>query len=139
MSRFATIALLGPTNAGKSTFCNQILGTKISIVTPKVQTTRHAIRAIYTDKDAQLVFIDMPGIFHAKTQLEKWIHGHIEQGLAEADGFGALLRFRDRAAPRHAASGRGVPRRLAIGGQAYWPASHRFALFGAEPVQADVG
>ncbi|MDN5248142.1 MAG: GTPase Era [Wolbachia endosymbiont of Tyrophagus putrescentiae] len=66
---FVTIA--GLPNAGKSTLLNSIIGKKIAIVTPKAQTTRTQIRGIATYGDAQIVFTDSPGIFTAKTKLEK--------------------------------------------------------------------
>ncbi len=66
---FVTIA--GLPNAGKSTLINSIVGKKISVVTPKPQTTRTQIRGIIIYNDAQIVFTDSPGIFTAKTSLEK--------------------------------------------------------------------
>lgn len=66
---FVTIA--GLPNAGKSTLINSIVGKKIAIVTPKVQTTRTQMRGIAILDNAQIVFTDSPGIFSAKTELEK--------------------------------------------------------------------
>jgi GTP-binding protein Era len=66
---FVTIA--GLPNAGKSTLINGIIGKKVAIVTPKVQTTRTQIRGIAIFNDTQIVFTDSPGIFSAKTKLEK--------------------------------------------------------------------
>jgi len=66
-SGFAT--LLGRPNVGKSTLLNQILGEKVSIVSNKVQTTRHAVRGVLTRPDAQIVFVDTPGIHKPRTRL----------------------------------------------------------------------
>ena len=56
------IAILGRPNVGKSTFLNRIIGQKIAIMSDKAQTTRNKIQGIYTTDDAQIVFIDTPGI-----------------------------------------------------------------------------
>jgi GTP-binding protein Era len=66
-SGFATF--LGRPNVGKSTLLNQILGTKVSIVSNKVQTTRHQVRGVLTRDDAQVVFVDTPGIHKPRTRL----------------------------------------------------------------------
>lgn len=67
----SVISIIGKPNAGKSTLLNYLVGQKISIVTPKVQTTRTMIKGILTEGDVQFVFIDTPGIFEAKKNLEK--------------------------------------------------------------------
>ncbi len=67
----SVISIIGKPNAGKSTLLNYLVGQKISIVTPKVQTTRTMIKGIVTEGDTQFVFIDTPGIFEAKKNLEK--------------------------------------------------------------------
>lgn len=66
-----SICIVGKPNAGKSTLMNYILGQKISIVTPKVQTTRSIITGIVTLDDTQLILFDTPGIFEPKKKLEK--------------------------------------------------------------------
>lgn len=65
------VSFLGKPNAGKSTLLNRLIGQKLSIVTPKVQTTRTQLKAVMMHKNNQLVFIDTPGIFKAKQKLEK--------------------------------------------------------------------
>ena len=60
--RFGHVALMGPPNAGKSTLLNHILGQKLAIVTSKPQTTRNAISGIHTTPQAQVVFLDTPGV-----------------------------------------------------------------------------
>ena len=65
------IAIIGETNAGKSTLLNEIIGAKVSIISHKVQTTRRKILGIFTQDETQLVFVDTPGLFSPKKRLEK--------------------------------------------------------------------
>lgn len=65
------VAVLGPPNAGKSTFINEMIGTKVSIVSSKVQTTRTIVRGIGLYDDTQVIFVDTPGIFEPKKRLER--------------------------------------------------------------------
>lgn len=79
------VALLGAPNAGKSTLANAIAGTKFSIVSPKVQTTRASLKGICIINNAQIVLIDTPGIFRPNKTLEKAIVGEAWRGFDEAD------------------------------------------------------
>lgn len=72
-TKAAFIAIAGSPNVGKSTILNRIIGAKLSIVSPKVQTTRTAFLGIHNQDNCQLVFVDTPGIFKPKKQLEEAI------------------------------------------------------------------
>ena len=65
------VAVLGAPNAGKSTFVNQAVGAKVSIVSPKVQTTRTRVLGILIRDQAQIIFMDTPGIFEPKRRLDR--------------------------------------------------------------------
>ena len=67
--KIGTVAVTGRANAGKSTLINAIVGEKVSIVSPKPQTTRTAVRGIYNDNESQIIFCDVPGVHNAKTGL----------------------------------------------------------------------
>jgi GTPase len=79
------VALLGATNAGKSTLVNRLVGTKVSIVSHKVQTTRALIRGIVTKDSTQIVLIDSPGIFTPKRRLDRAMISTAWQGAGDAD------------------------------------------------------
>jgi len=84
-TRCATIAVVGAPNAGKSTLVNNLTGAKVSIVTPKVQTTRMRVVGVRVAGDAQLVFIDTPGIFAPKKRLERAMVKAAWGGAEDAD------------------------------------------------------
>lgn len=70
-TKFAFVAIIGQTNVGKSTLINRLIGEKISIVSPKVQTTRSRVRGILTEGETQLVLVDTPGIFKPQRRLDR--------------------------------------------------------------------
>jgi len=83
--RCGFVALVGAPNAGKSTLLNSLVGTKVSIVTHKAQTTRAQIRGVVTEGDTQIVFMDTPGIFAPKRRLDKAMVQAAWSGAGDAD------------------------------------------------------
>ncbi len=85
VSRCGHIALLGAPNAGKSTLLNRMAGARVSIVTPKPQTTRARVLAIVPRGEAQLLLVDTPGIFAPRRRLDRAMVAAAWQGAADAD------------------------------------------------------
>jgi len=84
--RAGLVALVGRTNAGKSTLLNRLVGQKVSIVTPKPQTTRHAVHGIVNRPGAQLVFVDTPGFFRThRSALVDSLHQRAIEALTDVD------------------------------------------------------
>ena len=83
--RSGFIALVGKPNAGKSTLLNSLVRQKVSIVSPKPQTTRNKILGIWTQDDCQMVFVDMPGIIKPKNTLGKYMEKSIDSGVRDVD------------------------------------------------------
>ncbi len=83
--RCGFVALIGAPNAGKSTLLNRLVGAKISIVTPKVQTTRTRVLGIALRGAAQIIFIDTPGIFQPRRRLDRAMVAAAWSGAADAD------------------------------------------------------
>jgi GTPase len=90
-TRCGFVALIGAPNAGKSTLLNALVGTKISIVTPKVQTTRALIRGIAMEGAAQLIFVDTPGIFAPRRRLDRAMVGSAWGSTQDADIVALLI------------------------------------------------
>ncbi|MCF8215370.1 MAG: GTPase Era [Chlorobium sp.] len=88
---FAVIA--GPPNAGKSTLLNRLLDCKLSIVTPKPQTTRKKITGIYHDDSSQIIFLDTPGIMQPQQKLHESMLAVVRQTLQETDVIIALIPY----------------------------------------------
>jgi GTP-binding protein Era len=89
--RCGFIAIIGATNAGKSTLVNTLVGAKVSIVSHKVQTTRMPIRGIAIEGESQLVFIDTPGIFTPKRRLDRAMVDSAWGGAKDADVVALLV------------------------------------------------
>ena len=79
-------ALIGAPNVGKSTLVNRIVGAKVSIVSPKVQTTRTRVLGITIREQSQIIFIDTPGIFAPKRRLDRAMVASAWGGASDADG-----------------------------------------------------
>jgi GTP-binding protein Era len=84
-TRFGFVAVLGAPNVGKSTLVNALVGAKVSIVTPKVQTTRMRVRGIAVNGNAQVVFVDTPGIFAPRRRLDRAMVAAAWIGAGDAD------------------------------------------------------
>ena len=85
MHKAGFVSIIGNPNVGKSTLMNILLGEKLSITTPKVQTTRHRIKGILSGDDYQIIFSDTPGILQPKYKLQESMLKYIEEALADAD------------------------------------------------------
>jgi GTP-binding protein Era len=85
------VALIGPPNAGKSTFLNTALGQKVAIVSPRPQTTRNQITGILTDKNSQIIFMDTPGIHQLRGKMNRVMLQSAWQAMEGADALGVIL------------------------------------------------
>jgi len=79
------VNIFGKPNVGKSTLLNALMGEKLAIVSPKVQTTRHRIKGILTDKKYQIIFSDTPGIIEPKYKLHEKMMQAVKDSLEDAD------------------------------------------------------
>ena len=95
-TRCGYVALVGAPNAGKSTLMNRLMGTKVSIVTHKVQTTRARIIGVSVWESSQIVFVDTPGIFAPKRRLERAMVAAAWGGAADADVIVLLVDASER-------------------------------------------
>ena len=107
------VALIGAPNAGKSTLLNQLVGRKLAIVTPKVQTTRSRLLGIAIIGEAQLILVDTPGIFEPRRRLDRAMIAAAWAGAADADRIVLLV---DAARPDEPDTRR-IVERLAQGGR----------------------
>ena len=90
-TRCGFVALIGAPNVGKSTLANALVGAKVSIVTPKVQTTRTLVRGIAIEGVSQLIFVDTPGIFAPRRRLDRAMVGTAWGSAQDADIVGLLI------------------------------------------------
>jgi GTPase len=89
------VNIFGRPNAGKSTLLNLLMGEKLAIVSPKVQTTRNRIKGILTEKDYQVIFSDTPGIIEPKYRLHEKMMQAVKKSLEDADVALLLVDIRD--------------------------------------------
>ena len=104
MTRAGFVAFIGAPNAGKSTMVNRLVGTKVSIVTQKVQTTRFPVRGVAIEGDSQMVLVDTPGIFTARRRLDRAMIHAAWGGVQGAD---AVVHLVDAQAQILVADGQG--------------------------------
>jgi len=90
-TRCGHVALIGAPNSGKSTLLNRLVGSKLAIVTPKVQTTRARMLGIVIDGNAQIIFVDTPGIFEPKRRLERAMVKAAWAGAHDAENIVVLV------------------------------------------------
>ncbi|MDR1379801.1 MAG: GTPase Era [Synergistaceae bacterium] len=94
--RCGVISLVGRPNVGKSSLVNALLKSKVAIVSPKPQTTRNAVRCVYNDDRAQIIFTDTPGVHIPKDKLGRFLVDSVEDALKNADAVCYLVEARDR-------------------------------------------
>lgn len=85
MFKSGFVTIIGRPNVGKSTLMNNMIGEKISIMSDKPQTTRNKIQTVYTDEEAQIVFLDTPGIHKPKNHLGEFMNNEVNDALDEMD------------------------------------------------------
>ena len=96
MTRCGFVALIGAPNAGKSTLLNAMVGTKLAIVSPKVQTTRTRVLGITTSGETQFLFVDTPGIFAPRRRLDRAMVAAAWSGADDADAVVLLVDSTER-------------------------------------------
>jgi len=97
-TRCGFCAIIGAPNAGKSTLTNALVGSKVAIVSPKVQTTRMTVRGVAMAGETQIVFVDTPGIFRPRRRLDRAMVGAAWAGAEDADAILLVVDAADLAA-----------------------------------------
>lgn len=103
MRKTGFIAIVGLANAGKSTLTNALVGQKISIVSPKPQTTRDSILGIWTDEDSQMIFVDTPGFLQSKNALGDYMLRSIDTAVQDVDAIVVVIDGHDGISDREIA------------------------------------
>jgi GTP-binding protein Era len=103
MTRAGIVTVAGKPNAGKSTLLNRIIGQKLSIVSPKPQSTRDRIVGIHTDANVQMVILDTPGLLNPKYALQRAMRATALEALRDADVIVYVVDARDRRGARRRA------------------------------------
>lgn len=103
MRKTGFIAIVGLANAGKSTLLNQLVGQKVSIVSPKPQTTRDSILGVWTDDDSQMVFVDTPGFLQSKNALGDYMLRTIDNATQDVDAIVVVVDGHDGISDRELA------------------------------------
>ena len=119
MTKAGYVALVGRPNAGKSTLMNAFLGEKLSIVTPKAQTTWRRVTGIYSDEAHQIIFLDTPGLLAPRDMLQRSMAGAAREAISEADVMLVVLETGRRGGPpwdvlSNALEGSTAPRFVAV-------------------------
>ena len=114
MTKCGFIALIGAPNAGKSTLLNALVGTKLAIVSPKVQTTRARTLGILSENGLQMIFVDTPGIFEPKRRLDRAMVSAAWTGADDAD---AIVLLVDASQPKLHRDTRNIIEKLAKAGR----------------------
>ncbi|HWE98580.1 MAG TPA: GTPase Era [Caulobacteraceae bacterium] len=104
-TRAGFVAVIGAPNAGKSTLVNRLVGTKVSIVTQKVQTTRFPVRGVAIEGEAQMVLVDTPGIFQPRRRLDRAMVGAAWAGAHDADAIVHVVDVKSEIDPAVGAGG----------------------------------
>src|SRR5918997_531627 len=115
MTRAGIVTVVGKPNAGKSTLLNRIVGEKLSITSPKPQSTRDRIVGIHTDADAQMVILDTPGLLEPRYALQVAMRAVALEALRDADVIVSLADATEGAPPALAdAAGTAAPPRAPV-------------------------
>lgn len=94
MTRCGFVALIGAPNAGKSTLINRLVGAKVSIVSRKAQTTRGPVRGVVVEGEAQIIFVDTPGLFQPKRRLDRAMSDAAWGAATDADALALIVDVR---------------------------------------------